>query len=104
VINELTTNGGHCVQKEKPVLTLAALTTSGSCSRVEKTSRDYIQGQITSNVSCHGHPNSTVQSWFGEIERYFACMYVYVPHVCIACGDQKRASEPLQLELEKVVS
>jgi hypothetical protein len=34
----------------------------------------------------------------------FACMYVCAPHACSTCRDQKRASEPLKLELWMVVS
>lgn len=31
---------------------------------------------------------------------YFACMYVYATHACGVCGDQKRAWEPLELEMD----
>ena len=33
-----------------------------------------------------------------------ACMHVYVPHVCSAHRGQKRALDPLELELQEVVS
>lgn len=32
------------------------------------------------------------------------CMYVYVPQACNACGGQTRVSDPLDLELQAVVS
>ena len=39
---------------------------------------------------------------------YFACMYGCEPHVCMcvpgACGSQKMVSDPLELELQIVVS
>jgi hypothetical protein len=34
----------------------------------------------------------------------FACMLVCGPHVCSTCGDQKRGSDLLELELQMVVS
>lgn len=33
-----------------------------------------------------------------------ACMYVFAPHVCSVLKGQKRVSDPLELELELVVS
>lgn len=34
----------------------------------------------------------------------FACVYVCAPHTCIANEGRKRASDPLELELQMVVS
>lgn len=33
---------------------------------------------------------------------WLACMYIYVPHVCSGC--QKRVLDPLELELQLIVS
>ena len=37
---------------------------------------------------------------------YVFCLYVWMCTICIpnACGGQRRASDPLELELQKVVS
>lgn len=35
---------------------------------------------------------------------YFACICVYVPYVSNVCGSQKKALDPLKLELETVTS
>lgn len=34
----------------------------------------------------------------------FACMYAHVPHVCFVPIGQKKMPDPLELELQKVVS
>lgn len=34
---------------------------------------------------------------------FFSCVYICVQHVCSACGDQRRASDPLNLELQILV-
>lgn len=39
-----------------------------------------------------------------DVHRYFAYIDVCVPGVCSASGGQKQASDPLELEIEIVVS
>ena len=41
---------------------------------------------------------------FVYVYEYFACMDVYVPHGCSARGGQKRALDPLKLELYSIVN
>lgn len=38
------------------------------------------------------------------MNEQFDCMYFCAPHACRAHGDQKRASDPLGLEVQMVVN
>lgn len=41
---------------------------------------------------------------YSYVYEYFACMHIYAPHSCSACGQQKRVLDSLELELSAALS
>jgi hypothetical protein len=63
-----------------------------------RTSRRAVSAQPLSHLS------SPLALFLFSVYGYFSCTYVFVPHVCSVLRGQKRALDPLEPEIQTVVS